>query len=214
MSRAGGGQSTRRTWPRNSVRMVEAERWARMGSRSSGRAGVSPTKSRPTGTPPTGSMPPATSRAAAPKRRPSSERRGAPAFSPLRRRDAGEPRRRVPTRGSAPAAGRRLVPEKALRHRRLRIGEDRPGLAALRDPPVLQDDDASGDASHDVHLVGDEKDGEAEAPVDVGEEPQDLLGVSGSSAEVASSDRRSAGSAASARAMPTRCFWPPESCAG
>ncbi len=38
--------------------------------------------------------------------------------------------------------------------------------------------------------------------------------VSGSSAEVASSESSTFGSPASARAMPTRCFWPPESCAG
>ena len=38
--------------------------------------------------------------------------------------------------------------------------------------------------------------------------------VSGSSAEVASSQSSTAGSEASARAMPTRCFSPPESSAG
>ena len=38
--------------------------------------------------------------------------------------------------------------------------------------------------------------------------------VCGSSAEVASSHSRMPGSLASARAMATRCFWPPESCAG
>ncbi|CAM5729174.1 hypothetical protein SBADM41S_12146 [Streptomyces badius] len=38
--------------------------------------------------------------------------------------------------------------------------------------------------------------------------------VSGSSAEVASSESSTWGSPARARAMPTRCFWPPESCPG
>ena len=38
--------------------------------------------------------------------------------------------------------------------------------------------------------------------------------VSGSSALVASSARRICGEVASARAMPTRCFWPPESWSG
>jgi hypothetical protein len=38
--------------------------------------------------------------------------------------------------------------------------------------------------------------------------------VSGSRAEVASSESRMAGRAASARAMPTRCFWPQDSEAG
>jgi hypothetical protein len=38
--------------------------------------------------------------------------------------------------------------------------------------------------------------------------------VSGSSAEVASSDNNTLGFVASARAMPTRCFCPPESSAG
>ena len=38
--------------------------------------------------------------------------------------------------------------------------------------------------------------------------------VSGSRAEVGSSHSRTAGSSASARAMPTRCFWPPESWEG
>ncbi|CPU64708.1 Protein of uncharacterised function (DUF1602) [Mycobacteroides abscessus] len=38
--------------------------------------------------------------------------------------------------------------------------------------------------------------------------------VSGSSAEVASSARRIVGCAASARAIPTRCFCPPESWRG
>ncbi len=38
--------------------------------------------------------------------------------------------------------------------------------------------------------------------------------VSGSSAEVASSQSRRRGRDARARAMPTRCCWPPESCAG
>ncbi len=38
--------------------------------------------------------------------------------------------------------------------------------------------------------------------------------VSGSSAEVASSDSSTLGSVASARAMPTRCFCPPESSTG
>ena len=38
--------------------------------------------------------------------------------------------------------------------------------------------------------------------------------VSGSSAEVASSDSSTLGRLASARAMPTRCFWPPLICAG
>ncbi|WP_348525383.1 hypothetical protein [Luteimicrobium album] len=38
--------------------------------------------------------------------------------------------------------------------------------------------------------------------------------VSGSRALVASSARRMCGDVASARAIPTRCFCPPESCAG
>ncbi len=38
--------------------------------------------------------------------------------------------------------------------------------------------------------------------------------VCGSSALVASSHSRICGRVASARAMPTRCFWPPDSCAG
>ena len=38
--------------------------------------------------------------------------------------------------------------------------------------------------------------------------------VSGSSADVDSSASSSSGLVASARAMPTRCFWPPESCSG
>ena len=40
------------------------------------------------------------------------------------------------------------------------------------------------------------------------------LVVVGSRAEVASSQRSTFGSVASARAMATRCFWPPESWAG
>ena len=38
--------------------------------------------------------------------------------------------------------------------------------------------------------------------------------ISGSSAEVGSSKSMTFGCMASARAMATRCCWPPESCAG
>ncbi len=38
--------------------------------------------------------------------------------------------------------------------------------------------------------------------------------ISGSRAEVGSSKRSTSGSMARARAMATRCFWPPESCLG
>ena len=38
--------------------------------------------------------------------------------------------------------------------------------------------------------------------------------ISGSSADVGSSNSRTSGSIASARAIATRCFWPPESCRG
>ncbi|CFN81236.1 Protein of uncharacterised function (DUF1602) [Bordetella pertussis] len=37
---------------------------------------------------------------------------------------------------------------------------------------------------------------------------------SGSSADVTSSNSMTSGHMASARAIPTRCFWPPDSCAG
>ncbi len=84
----------------------------------------------------------------------------------------------------------------------------------LDDAPMIENDDPAGDRPHHAHLVRDEHDGEAELAIDVAQERENRGGGLGSSADVASSDRRSAGSAASARAMPTRCFCPPESCAG
>ena len=52
-----------------------------------------------------------------------------------------------------------------------------------------------GDLLHDVHLVGDEHDGDTHFLID-------------------SSASRILGFVANALAMPTRCFWPPESCDG
>jgi hypothetical protein len=65
-----------------------------------------------------------------------------------------------------------------------------------------------------LHLVRDQHDGQAEFLVDLRSRPRMERVVSGSSAEVASSDSNTLGRLARARAMPTRCFWPPLICAG
>ncbi len=65
----------------------------------------------------------------------------------------------------------------------------------------------------EIHLVGDDDHGH----VLLGEllhHQVDLLDQLGSSAEVASSNSITLGFIASARAMATRCFCPPDSCEG
>ncbi len=57
-------------------------------------------------------------------------------------------------------------------------------------------------------------DGDAEPGVHLPQQAQDGAGGLGSSALVASSESSTRGSVASARAMPTRCFCPPESSIG
>jgi hypothetical protein len=79
---------------------------------------------------------------------------------------------------------------------------------------VLHDDDAVGDDPDHLHLVRDEHDRHAEFTVDAPQEAEHLLcgvGVEGARGLVGEED---AGLVASARAMPTRCFCPPESCSG
>jgi hypothetical protein len=73
---------------------------------------------------------------------------------------------------------------------------------------------AVADLLDDFHLVRDQHDGQAQFLVDLAQQFEDGAGGFGSSAEVASSESRTLGSLARARAMPTRCFWPPEICAG
>ena len=86
---------------------------------------------------------------------------------------------------------------------------------------ALLDDAAGVDHRHAVghlldhlHLVRDQHDRQAEVAVDLAQQARMERVVSGSSAEVASSDSSTLGRLASARAMPTRCFWPPLICAG
>jgi hypothetical protein len=71
-----------------------------------------------------------------------------------------------------------------------------------------------GDGAHGREVVGDEHVGQVEFRLQPVEQPQDALGTIWSSAEVTSSQMMKRGSAASARAMPMRCFWPPDSSPG
>jgi len=103
--------------------------------------------------------------------------------------------------------------EQSPSQRGFRIGEDSARFALFHDAPMIKNNEAAGDRPHHAHLMSDEHDRESKLAIDVAQQRENEAVVSGSSAEVASSDKRIAGSAASARAMPTRCFWPPESCA-
>jgi hypothetical protein len=67
------------------------------------------------------------------------------------------------------------------------------------------------DSAHHFRLVGDQHHGDPGAPVDLRLSRSRICSVvAGSSALVASSQNSTSGRAASARAMPTRCFCPPD----
>jgi hypothetical protein len=88
------------------------------------------------------------------------------------------------------------------------------GRSLLGDPAAVEEADAVGELLGEAHLVGDHQHGQ----VVLGAEPRMTFSTSptssGSSAEVTSSNSMTLGRMASARAMATRCCWPPESCAG
>ena len=104
--------------------------------------------------------------------------------------------------------------EKALGQLRLGIGEDVPDLTLLDDAAGLEHGHAIADGPHHLHLVGDEDDGDAELAIDVLEKRQDGacgLGVEGGCRLVGEQQGRTRGER---RAMPTRCFCPPDSADG
>ena len=93
------------------------------------------------------------------------------------------------------------------------VGEELLGGVLLDDRPVGHEDDPVGGGAGEAHLVGDH---------DIVMPPlarstmtsRTSLIISGSSAEVGSSKSITFGSIARARAIATRCCWPPESWAG
>ena len=93
-------------------------------------------------------------------------------------------------------------------------GEDVLHPAPLHQVAVVQNGHVGADFLDDLHVVGDDDHGDAQAAVDVLDEPQDVpggLGVQGRGGLVTQKELRSV---ARVRAMATRCFWPPESCTG
>ena len=84
----------------------------------------------------------------------------------------------------------------------------------LHHDAVAHESHAVGDVAGEGHLVGDQHRGHA-GPREVADDGQHLADeFAGSSAEVASSKSMTSGSMASARAMATRCFCPPDRLAG
>lgn len=79
----------------------------------------------------------------------------------------------------------------------LRIAEHFPHRALLNDVPMFEHHDAITDLADHCHFMGDQNDGQAQALVDLAQQPEDRCVVFGSSAE-ASSHSRIAGSCTSA----------------
>ena len=94
------------------------------------------------------------------------------------------------------------------------VREDLLHRAFLHHNAAVQNSNVIADLFHNAHLMGDDHHRDAQLLVDVLDQGQDGVGGVGSSALVASSQSRTLGSVASARAMAMRCFWPPDSCAG
>ena len=93
------------------------------------------------------------------------------------------------------------------------IGEDLDHLAGFHQIPSVHDGDMRTDRLDDGHFMGDQDDRDAEFTVEVLQQGKDLLGglrIQG----VASSQSRTSGSLANARAIATRCFCPPLSWEG
>ena len=106
------------------------------------------------------------------------------------------------------------VADQRARDFMLRLAEDVDHAAMLDHAAGVHHRHAVADRLDHFHLVGDQHDGETQFAVDPAQQSRIERVVSGSSAEVASSDSSTLGWLASARAMPTRCFWPPLICAG
>ena len=113
------------------------------------------------------------------------------------------------------ALERRHRGEERLRVGMVRAGEDGLRVADLHEPAEVEHRDAVGDVAHDAEVVGDEE--VASRPARACSSTRRLriaAWTETSSAEVGSSQTTIRGSPAKARAIATRCFRPPESCAG
>ena len=91
----------------------------------------------------------------------------------------------------------------------LRVAEDLGGRALLDDDAAVHEDDAAGDVAGELHLVGDD-DHRHPLGGELAHHVEDLLDQLGVERQVTSSKRITCGSMASARAIATRCCWPPE----
>ena len=89
-----------------------------------------------------------------------------------------------------------------------------PGGPGLDDDAVVHEHDVVRDLAREAHLVRDDDHRHPVAGESLASPSSTSPTSSGSSAEVGSSNSISFGSIASARAIATRCCWPPESCAG
>ena len=85
---------------------------------------------------------------------------------------------------------------------------------ALDDRAGVQHDDVVADPPHDVEVVRDEQVADAELGLQRSSRLRICAWTDTSSAEVGSSQTTRSGPVASARAMPSRCRWPPESSVG
>ena len=97
---------------------------------------------------------------------------------------------------------------------RLRVGEELLGRALLDDLAAVHEDDAVGDRAGKAHLVGDDTAWSCRERASSIMTSSTSFTISGSSAEVGSSNSMMRGFMHSARAMATRCCWPPDSWPG
>ena len=108
------------------------------------------------------------------------------------------------------------IEHRRRRHEGARVGvaraiEDGVDGALLDNLAEVHHEHAVGEQAHDVEVVRDEEVAHREALRSAARSWRITACTDTSSAEVGSSRTRSLGSTAMARAIPTRCFWPPES---
>lgn len=94
------------------------------------------------------------------------------------------------------------------------MGEDFAHGVLLDQLTITNDRHAVADTFNHVHFMGDQQDGQSQATVNVFQQFENGTGSGRIGALVASSHSNTLGLLASARAIATRCFWPPERLAG
>ena len=225
-ARAGRSSGARRPGARLGVNMSSAARSKSRDDVRSPPAAHSPSPARARAPRPPGAPRPAPPRAPGAPRRPARRRRRRSTSIA----DAGL-RPRVHRRQHAAAAARTCracaptwnTPGGQRQHRQQRAARPRSEVAQSpcasaarsRDHRAVGERDACGDARHRLALVRDDDHRLARRAASVAEQAEDR--GAGRRVEVARSARRrasSGGSLASARAIATRCCWPPDSVAG